>query len=419
MVPVTANIPSYQAVLNRVELYATHILVNELPDEIVYHDIRHTLRLISNAKKVGEYEQLSEEEMEILLIVCWFSNTGLRDSYSNGQKISKSIALEFLSDQDYPAEKLNKIATTFDNILWEEDRVPVPTTRIEKVINDARVADICDYKKAEGQLRLIYEELLLNSDHIKLAKTGWYDVVISILDQYRLYTSYGKEYLTPIIAQIKERLEESRKELYKQTDKVLKKELNISKEELKKLRKQLSTVSGRNERSIQNLFRIVTKNQYSLLSLVDRKARILVAVNAIILSILIGDVIGHDGRVIKFIPIAIMVIASLISVIYAILSIRPTFTHGTFSEEQIREKQGNLLYFGNYHGMGSKDFEWAFLQLLNDSDYLNSSMIRDLYYHGQELQHKYSLIRNSLNVFLFGLIFTVIAFLYIQIRLLN
>ena len=419
MVPIQTDTPSYTTLLNKVELYATHILVNELPDAIVYHDIRHTLRLISNAKKIGEDYDLSEEEMELLLIVCWFLNTGLRDNYLHGHKISKAIAIEFLGDQNYPAEKIRKLAKTFDNIIWDGELMPVPTNKIEEVINDALAADICDPKKAEGQLRLIYEELLLNYTQQELGKTSWYSIVIDLLNKYRLYTPYGKEHLSPVLVEIKKQLEESRKELHKQADKVLKKELNISKEELKRLRKQLSNISKRNERSVTNLFRIITKNQYSLLGLVDRKARILVAVNAIILSILIGDVIGHDGRVIKFIPIAIMVIASLVSVIYAILSIRPAFTHGTFTEDEIRDKGGNLLYFGNYHGMSSKDFEWAFLQLLNDNNYLHSSLIRDLYYHGQELQQKYKLIRTSLNVFLFGVVFTVIAFLYVQIRLLT
>jgi hypothetical protein len=416
---VNVNPLSHLSILGKVELYTTHILVNELSGKIVYHNIQHTLRLIQYAKKIGQYSGLSDEELEITLIICWFFNTGMRNGYHKAQENSKKIALDFLKENDYPEEKCQLIAATFDHVFWGGKNIPVPTNMIEKVINDARVADICNLQKAEKQLRLIYQELLLNDKEQKIGKVGWSDIVLGILNQYTLYTPYGKEHLAPTLDKVKQKIQENRELLKKQTDKVLKKELNISKEELKKLRKQLSKISGRDERAITNLFRIVTKNQAGLLSLVDRKARILVAVNSIILSILIGDVFSHDGRVIKLIPIVVLVIASMISVIYAILSIRPAPTHGTFSEEEIREKGGNLLYFGNYHGMGLKDFEWAFLQMLNDSNYLHSSLIRDLYYNGQELQHKYKLIRVSLSVFLFGVVFTVVTFLYIQIRLLN
>lgn len=49
--------------------------------------------------------------------------------------------------------------------------------------------------------------------------------------------------------------------------------------------------------------------------------------------------------------------------------------------------------------------------MMDDSDFLYSSMTRDIYYLGVVLGHKYKLLRISYNIFMFGLIISVGAFL--------
>jgi len=49
-------------------------------------------------------------------------------------------------------------------------------------------------------------------------------------------------------------------------------------------------------------------------------------------------------------------------------------------------------------------------ELINDKDYLYGSMIKDFYYLGQVLGHKYKYLRLCYNVFMYGLIISVIAF---------
>jgi len=124
---------------------------------------------------------------------------------------------------------------------------------------------------------------------------------------------------------------------------------------------------------------------------------------------LIGGIFGSDySLTVQSVPIIILSITCISSIIFAIISIIPAKTQGDFSEEEIRSKEGNLLYFGNFHNMQLRDFEWGFLQLLNDKDYLYQSMIRDYYFQGVALNRKYNFIRTSLTIFLigFGIAFT-------------
>jgi hypothetical protein len=49
-------------------------------------------------------------------------------------------------------------------------------------------------------------------------------------------------------------------------------------------------------------------------------------------------------------------------------------------------------------------------EMMNDKDYLFGSMIKDIYFLGIVLARKYKLIRISYNIFMFGLVISIIAF---------
>jgi len=175
-------------------------------------------------------------------------------------------------------------------------------------------------------------------------------------------------------------------------------------------------MKGRDDRAIQTLMRTTSKNHYTLNEMVDRKANIMITVNSIILSLVISGIIGKAElqHPIHYLPVAMLALTSISSIVFAILSILPNRTQGKFTEEEIRGKQGNLLYFGNFHEMKQRDYEWGMLQMMNDSEYLYSSMVRDIYYLGQILYSKYSLIRWSLRIFLGGFVLSLIAFAVIR-----
>lgn len=60
--------------------------------------------------------------------------------------------------------------------------------------------------------------------------------------------------------------------------------------------------------------------------------------------------------------------------------------------------------------MDLPDYEWAMNELMNDREYLYRSMIKDIYYLGKVLAKKYRFLRLSYNIFMFGLVVAIIAF---------
>jgi len=72
-----------------------------------------------------------------------------------------------------------------------------------------------------------------------------------------------------------------------------------------------------------------------------------------------------------------LAVTSTASNTFAIITITPGKSHGESTEQEVREKQDDLLYFGNYCNMTFRDYNWGMLQMLKDSDHLYTSMIRD------------------------------------------
>ena len=60
--------------------------------------------------------------------------------------------------------------------------------------------------------------------------------------------------------------------------------------------------------------------------------------------------------------------------------------------------------------MSLSDYDWAMQEMLNDKQYLYSSMIKDNYFLGVVLAKKYKFLRISYNIFMFGIILSMIVF---------
>ncbi len=97
---------------------------------------------------------------------------------------------------------------------------------------------------------------------------------------------------------------------------------------------------------------------------------------------------------------------------YTTLSTIPKTTQGSVTEVDVKNKKGNLLFFGNFHKMSLKEYEWGVGELMKDGDYLYSSLTRDLYFLGLVLNRKYSLLRYGYFVFVIGLLISIGLFLW-------
>ena len=196
----------------------------------------------------------------------------------------------------------------------------------------------------------------------------------------------------------------SDKKVEKVKDDYLMDELNIDKEELKQLKKKLAKVAPRSERGVETLFRLLSKNQYTLNTMIDTKSNILISINALILSLILGTVMSQfdtDPHLIY--PVILILITNLTSIAYAIFATRPELIHG-------KKETQNLMFYGNFQEMGEDEYVENISNLMNQGDELYKTIAKDTYYLGKTIDRKFKLLRKSFNIFLIGITISVIAF---------
>ena len=141
--------------------------------------------------------------------------------------------------------------------------------------------------------------------------------------------------------------------------------------------------------------------------MVDRKSNILISINAIILSIIIGTVMNQlDQDPHLIVPVVLIVVTNLLSIVYAIFATRPALDHGKFSQHK-----PNLMFYGNYMDLEEDEYVSGMNQLIDNGEELYNSISRDIYYTGKSLHKKFRFLRLSFNIFMIGIILSVIAFI--------
>jgi predicted metal-dependent HD superfamily phosphohydrolase len=382
--------------IEQAENFVSKLLKDKLSNSYTYHNFNHTFDVVAAVTTLADSENISSSDKEILLIAAWFHDTGYIKGCSNHEDCSIVIASDFLLENGKSTDYIEKVA----GLIKATKKEYIPQTLSEKIIKDADYYHILndDYIfNCEG-LRNEWE----NIEGKSFTDKDWAVENLNFLANiHRFYTDYALENWQPLKEKNIKRLQKKLKKMNLKTN-------NEFDKEYKKREKE-----DKPERAVDTLFRVTLNNHTSLSGIADSKANILLSVNAIIISIALSTLIpklDSPKNVHLMIPTFIMLMSSVITIIFAILSTRPKVTKGVFTREDIENKKVNLLFFGNFYKMPLDEYQWAMNEMMKDREYLYNSMIKDLYFLGLVLEKKYRLLRVAYNFFMIGIIISVIAF---------
>jgi predicted metal-dependent HD superfamily phosphohydrolase len=384
--------------LEKASEYSSGIISEKLPKGIVYHNLDHTKEVVATAEEIGKNSGLSSDDMEMLLIAAWFHDSGITETYSNHEEKSAQIAREFLAMNKYPDEKIN----TVSNLIIVTKIPQNPKNLLEEIICDADISHIGrkGFNTRSQLLRAEWETL----QNKKITDFEWLKSNIEFVAGNKFRTRYAKQNFEK---QRLKNLDKLQKKLRKEVTEMppaINEESNFT--ETDKIRKDKG-----GERGVETMFRNVIRTHVEFSGMADNKANIMISVNTLVLTAIIAILARKlDANPHLIIPTALITLVSLTTLVIATIVTRPKITSGTFTKEDIEKKKANLLFFGNFYNMDLKNFEWGMRELINDKDYLYGSMIKDFYYLGQVLGHKYKYLRICYNIFMYGLIISVIAF---------
>ncbi|MDP2526796.1 Pycsar system effector family protein [Maribacter dokdonensis] len=380
-------------IVSKAEVFATDLLTGNIDPRFLYHNLRHTQRVVESTKELIEGENISDEESEQLLVAAWFHDLGYTKSYTDHEEQSCLLVKDFLAEHDMSVSFSEVVCS----LIMATKKNYEPVNELEKIIRDADSSHF-HIKNFVATTELLREELALIGKQ-SFTTADWREENIKLLrTNHRFYTDYA-------INNWQEGKDKNIKRLIKARKKH--KEL-VKKESLKaKFKGELP------DRGIQTLYRVTLQNHLKLSDIADTKANILLSVNAIIISMALANLVpklDNPTNDYLFYPTFLFIVFSVVSMVMSIIATKPNVTTGQFTEEEVTTKKVNLLFFGNFHKMKLEQYNWAMKELIKDKDYIYSSLTKDLYFLGVVLERKYRILRWTYTIFMIGMVLSVIVF---------
>jgi predicted metal-dependent HD superfamily phosphohydrolase len=366
-----------------------------------FHNLNHTLDVVRAAEEIGVQSALNRDELESVIVAAWLHDIGYIDGAEDHELNASNKARELLKKWGASPKKVMEVTEAILSTTMPQQ----PRTLIGKVLCDADLyhlsTDQCQVKS--GKLRQEWEAVGTKT----MSEKEWLESNLEFMENHRYHTAYGQTIL-----------KQGKKKNVKQLRRLLHPEISEKKyhkleEEVVKLRSTLEKQKLlKPDRGVETMFRTTSGNHLMLSQMADNKANILITINSIILSIVVSVLVRkleENPRLV--IPTIMLVAVCLATTVFAILATRPNVSPGRFTRDDVRNKKTNLLFFGNFYGMGIEDYEWSMKEMMKDADYLYGSMIKDIYYLGGVLGRKYKFLRIAYNIFMFGFVASILSFI--------
>lgn len=412
---------NFSELLQRVAQHQLDFFQAQADAHLVYHNLPHTQGVVKAASQIADHYQLNERDYFIVLSAAWFHDAGYYVDYSDHESRGAELAAAFLHGQGLDEATIGEIRQC---IL--ATRMPqTPANLLEQIVCDADLFHL-GTSEFPDKNRLMRKEAELKKG-VTINKDDWRLGTIRLLENHHYFTSYCQLLLNDTKQENLNRLIGKAEE---------KKEKAARKQVQQPLTEPVTPVSAaatvpspdtditgtakpaekdnrnkRPDRGIETMFRITSNNNQRLSDMADNKAQIMITVNSIILSAVISILLRklEEYSYLAW-PTYLILTVSVLTIIFSILATRPSLPTGTFTREDITEKKVNLLFFGNFYKMNLPDYTAGMLEVMNDRDFLYGTLIKDVYAQGVVLGRKYKLLRISYNIFMFGLIVSVLAF---------
>lgn len=108
-------------------------LEKELPDYVFYHNVKHTVDVVTEVELIGWAEGCTDEEILLLKTAGLFHDTGITVSFDNHEFHSTEYARSMLPKFNYSAEQIDRICS----IIMATKLPPKPSGLLEEIICDS------------------------------------------------------------------------------------------------------------------------------------------------------------------------------------------------------------------------------------------------------------------------------------------
>lgn len=163
---------------------AWEILQSDLPKELYYHSVRHTVNALKNCEDYIRYFKLDAYNARLLRIGVLFHDIGFTVSLDHHELEGAKIANELMTELEFSKRDI-RIVTELILATTIPQR---PKNLLQSIICDVDL-DYLGRKDYYEISDLLYEELLERSDYFDRA--SWNRIQIKFLEEHKYHTEFA------------------------------------------------------------------------------------------------------------------------------------------------------------------------------------------------------------------------------------
>ncbi len=166
-----------QAVLNRLE--------NELPRDLTYHNMKHTVDVVTQVEIIGRGEGVGEEEMLLLKTAALFHDTGFLVDMENHEDNSIELAREVMQLYGFQNQQIEEVCLLI-NVTRKEAE---PRNHLEAILKDADLDYLgrSDFLPVSNNLYNEFQQF-----NGKMSQEDWNRKQINFIAGHKYYTKTAK-----------------------------------------------------------------------------------------------------------------------------------------------------------------------------------------------------------------------------------
>jgi uncharacterized protein len=170
-----------------VEQHIVGILKRDLPNNLYYHGLHHTMDVLRSAEQIGKHEKLTEDEMLLLKVAVLYHDAGFTKVYRNHEEIGCDMAKADLPGFGFTAAEIEVICG-----MIRATKIPQnPQNKMEYIIADADL-EYLGTDDFERIGRTLFEEIKI---YLGVeSERQWNIIQVGFLKGHSYHTNFCKKH---------------------------------------------------------------------------------------------------------------------------------------------------------------------------------------------------------------------------------
>ncbi|MEO8763521.1 MAG: Pycsar system effector family protein [Ginsengibacter sp.] len=354
-------------------------------------------RMVREAMKIGKSLSIKKRSFENAITATWFAFAGVK-IISGGPGESVVLLDKFFTESNYPAEDREVVRNAINTVRENK----YADTKVEKIVCDAINSALAWPDIFENIILVKEEEERLTGVHRE--ELYYLTFFRNAFLKRRYYTKYATEEYG---GQREKNFELLERRIHKLESTEKSKTINSKNSEENQILSDKET---------EDLFKIAFRNYNRLISVADSKAALLIHVNSIIISVVLGLVISKiEKNSFLLTPTVTLFVFCLATIFLSVLASRPQ--KNSYSEK-ISSHTYQKFFFGSFDLIDSSfrhaTWENYYAQLHelfnNAKDGVYLELFKESFNVRKVLARKFSYLSVAYWVFIIGLAVSILIF---------